>query len=233
MVKKHLRDVVRKFNVVDKEKFDYVLSQNERNLQLPYKLYSEFISSLKHTDFSFYPDLDSLKTKIRQYTNCNNVFLTPGSDFGIKTIFELYDLEDREVLTSNYFFPMYQVYADIHMAELVKVEYKEQQFNIGDLIKNITENTALIILANPNSPIGDTYTLEDIELLLDKGIPTIIDEAYIELSNAESAIKLIEKYSNLYVTRTFSKGFGAAGCRVGYICTNKANLEMLEKLRLM
>lgn len=233
MVKKHLKDVVRKFNIEDKENYDYVLTQNERNLELPDTLMSKFLNSLKFTDFSFYPSLEPLKIKIRNYSNCDNIFLTPGSDVGIKTIFELYELENKEILTSEYFFPMYQVYADIHNAKLVKTKYRSRWFYIQDLIQDITENTKLIILANPNSPMGDIYTLQDIELLLDKGIPTIIDEAYIELSNAQSAISLIKKYPNLYVTRTFSKGFGAAGCRVGYICTNKDNLALLEKLRLM
>jgi len=233
MVKKHLKNVVRKFNIEDKTKFDYVLTQNERNLNLPEELYSKFLSSLKFNDFSFYPDLNSLKSKIKKYSNCKYIFLTPGSDVGIKTIFELYELAGKEVLTSEYCFPMYQVYADIYNAELIRTKYTHHQLNIKDLIKGITKNTELIILANPNSPVGDTYTLGDIELLLDKGIPTIIDEAYIELSKTESAISLLSKYSNLYVTRTFSKGFGAAGCRVGYVCTNNTNLAMLEKLRFM
>jgi len=233
MVKKHLKNVIRKFNIEDKNKFDYVLTQNERNLNLPEELYSRFLSSLKFTDFSFYPNLDSLKSKIRKYSNCKHVFLTPGSDVGIKTIFELYELEGKEVLTSEYCFPMYQVYADIYNAKLIRSKYKSYQLHIKDLINDITGDTELIILANPNSPVGDTYTLKDIELLLDKGIPTVIDEAYIELSNTKSATSLLNKYNNLYVTRTFSKGFGAAGCRVGYVCTNSSNLAMLEKLRFM
>lgn len=233
MVKKHLKNIVRKSNPTDKHKYNYVLAQNERNLELPSELQSKFLSSLSHTDFAFYPNLDPLKYKIREYSKCNNILLTPGSDFGIKTIFEVYELENKEILTTDYFFPMYKVYADIHNAKLITSKYKSQQFNIKDLINSITENTALIIIANPNSPIGDTYTLAHIEQLLDIGIPTVIDEAYIELSNAKSSISLVDKYSNLYVTRTFSKGFGAAGCRVGYICTNSANLAVLEKLRLM
>lgn len=233
MVKKHLQKVLRKFNTENKDSFDYVLTQNERNLPLPGNLFKRFKDSINFKDIAFYPNLNNLKDKIRKYVKHEHIFLTPGSDVGIKTIFELFDFTDGEVLTTNYFFPMYQVYSDIYGATLVKVPYKNFKFNIRELISKINGKTKLIIIANPNSPIGDTYTLEEIKLLLDQGIPTVIDEAYIELSTAESSIELIDKYDNLFVTRTFSKGFGAAGCRVGYICSNKHNIQLLDKLRLM
>ena len=52
MVKKHLKDVVRKYNVEDKLSFDYVLTQNERNLPLPEELYNNFMSSISFRDIS-------------------------------------------------------------------------------------------------------------------------------------------------------------------------------------
>lgn len=233
MVKKHLNKVIRKHNVEDKESFDYVLTQNERNLPLPDLLYKKFISSISFRDISFYPNLDTLKNKIREFVDWKDIFLVPGSDVGIKTIFEMLDLKGKEVLTTNYHFPMYGVYAEIYQAKLVKANYSSFKFNIYELIEKINKDTQLIIIANPNSPIGDTYTLDQIRALLDKGITTVIDEAYIELSNAKSSIKLLQEYENLFVTRTFSKGFGAAGCRVGYICSSNQNIESLNKLRLM
>ena len=233
MVKEHLNKVIRKYNVEDKESFDYVLTQNERNLPLPDLLYKKFISSISFRDISFYPNLDILKNKIREFVDWKDIFLVPGSDVGIKTIFEMLDLKGKDVLTTNYHFPMYGVYAEIYQAKLVKANYSSFKFNIYELIEKINKDTQLIIIANPNSPIGDTYTLDQIRALLDKGITTVIDEAYIELSNAESSIKLLQEYENLFVTRTFSKGFGAAGCRVGYICSSTQNIDTLNKLRLM
>lgn len=233
MVKKHLKNVIRKPNIEDKTKFDFILSQNERNLELPKELFKKFIDSIKFSDLAFYPNLNTLKSKIKKYSGCSNIILTPGSDIAIKTIFDIHNLEGKEVLTSEYYFPMYKVYTDIANAKLKTTDYNSDRLKIEDLINNINVNTKLILLANPNSPVGDTYTLKDIELLLEKGIPTVIDEAYIEISNATSAIPLLKKYKNLFITRTFSKGFGAAGCRVGYICSNKENIQILEKLRFM
>jgi len=233
MVKRHLSKVIRKYNSEDKNSYDYVLTQNERNYPIPQTLFKKFIDSLEFKDLSFYPNLDELKSSIKKYSQCDNILLVPGSDVGIKTIFELYDLENKEVLTTDYFFPMYKVYADIYKANLVTAKYNTFRFNVYELLDKINSNTGLIILANPNSPIGDVYSQEQIKSILDKGIPTIIDEAYIELSNAISSTNLIDEYENLYVTRTFSKGLGAAGCRVGYVCSNEKNIDLLNKLRLM
>ena len=116
MVKEHLNKVIRKYNVEDKESFDYVLTQNERNLPLPDLLYKKFISSISFRDISFYPNLDILKNKIREFVDWKDIFLVPGSDVGIKTIFEMLDLKGKDVLTTNYHFPMYGVYAEIYQA---------------------------------------------------------------------------------------------------------------------
>ena len=108
-----------------------------------------------------------------------------------------------------------------------------RQLSIEDMLKFVDDETQLIILANPNSPIGDYKTIDEIKPLLDTGIPTLIDEAYIEFSENESFIKYIDDYSNLIITRTFSKGFGAAGCRVGMTFSNPHYIENISKFRQM
>jgi histidinol-phosphate/aromatic aminotransferase/cobyric acid decarboxylase-like protein len=69
--------------------------------------------------------------------------------------------------------------------------------------------------------------------LLDTKVPVLVDEAYIELSNMESCSDLCPIYPNLFILRTFSKGFGAAGCRVGYIISQSENIQNLSKLKPM
>tara|TARA_Y100000992_G_scaffold290963_1_gene246985 strand:+ start:136 stop:774 length:639 start_codon:yes stop_codon:yes gene_type:complete len=101
------------------------------------------------------------------------------------------------------------------------------------MLKFVDDDTDLIILANPNSPIGDYKTIDEIKPLLDTNIPVLIDEAYIEFSGKESFIKYINDYPNLIVTRTFSKAFGAAGCRVGMTFSNPHYIENISKFRQM
>ena len=97
---------------------------------------------------------------------------------------------------------------------------KDFTISIDKLLSWITWDTQLIVLANPNSPMGEYKSFDEIKPLLDTGIPTLIDEAYVEFTDNESMIQYIDEYPNLLVTRTFSKGFGAAGCRVGCVISN-------------
>jgi histidinol-phosphate aminotransferase len=63
------------------------------------------------------------------------------------------------------------------------------------------------------------------------GIPVIIDEAYFEFSGSTAA-KLLDHYDNLIILRSFSKSFGLAGLRLGYVLAHKNIIDELVKLRL-
>jgi len=234
-MKKHLKDIYRKNNQEDKTKHRFVLTQNERNFPLDKQLLSNFFSSLNQNDICFYPNTSTLKEKICKYYRIKeeNLLLTPGSSFAIKTIFETFDVKNKNVITSDYFFPMYQVYSDLYQTELRKAKYTDMTLLPSDLLNLVDKDTQFIILANPNSPLGDVYNNFQIKKLLENGVFVIIDEAYLEFTGEESCIPLINEYKNLIVTKTFSKAYGAAGCRVGFLASHKDNMEYLSKFRLM
>ena len=234
-MKKHLKSIYRKSNQEDKSKHKFVLTQNERNFPLDKQLLSNFFSSLNQNDICFYPNTSTLKEKICKYyrIKVENLLLTPGSSFAIKTIFETFDVKNKNVITSDYFFPMYQVYSDLYQTELRKAKYSDMTLLPSDLLNLVDKDTQFIILANPNSPLGDVYNNFQIKKLLENGVFVIIDEAYLEFTGEESCIPLINEYKNLIVTKTFSKAYGAAGCRVGFLASHKDNMEYLSKFRLM
>ena len=234
-MKSHLKDIYRKSNQEDKTKFKYVLTQNERNYPLADLFVGAFFNSLNQKDICFYPNTSRLKEKICKHYNIDidNLLLTPGSSFAIKTIFETFDVKGNNVVTSDYFFPMYQVYSDLYECELRKAKYTGMKLDINKIIELVDEDTQFIILANPNSPLGDLYTKKDIIKLLETGVFVVIDEAYLEFTGEETSITLIEEYKNLIVTKTFSKAYGAAGCRVGFLVSHIENMEYLSKFRSM
>jgi histidinol-phosphate aminotransferase len=95
-------------------------------------------------------------------------------------------------------------------------------------------NPKLVYIANPNNPTGTEYSRTEIEHLLKRYPNTLfmLDEAYIEFAmNAESTVPLVEKYNNLIITRTFSKAFGLAGFRIGYVIGNESLIEGIAKIR--
>jgi len=235
-MKSHLHKVKRIFDYTDKSEYDFILNQSERSQPIPEPYYTEFIRSLKQEDFAYYPNTKNFKEKICEFYNVNteNLFLSDGSDVGIKSIFETFTTCGN-IVTSEPSFPMYGVYASLYNCPYRGINYDVDllEFSIEHMLKFVDDETQLIILANPNSPIGDYKTFEEIKPLLDTGKMVLIDEAYIEFSGKESMIQYIDEYPNLIVTRTFSKGFGAAGCRVGMTFAHKDTIEPISKFRQM
>ena len=235
-MKPHLHRVNRIFDYTDKSEYDFILNQSERSQLIPESYYVKFLRSLKQEDFAYYPNTKNFKEKICEFYNVNteNLFLSDGSDVGIKSIFETFTTCGN-IVTSEPSFPMYGVYASLYNCSYKGIHYDldTRQLSIKNMLSFVDDNTQLIILANPNSPIGDYKTIDEIKPLLDTGIPILIDEAYIEFSGKESMIQYIDEYPNLLVTRTFSKGFGAAGCRVGMTFSNPHYIENISKFRQM
>ena len=232
-MKKHLKDVVRKYDTIDKSKYDYVLNQSERTIPIPG--FQKFLQSINQEDFFFYPNTESLKELICEY-HClqyNQLFLCAGSDVGIKAVFETFTNGGR-VITSDPSFPMYKVYSELYQCEYFGIPHeKDYTISMEKILSNITHDTDLIILANPNSPMGEHKSFDEIRILLEQGVPTLIDEAYIEFVDEPGLLEYINQYPNLIITRTFSKAYGAAGCRVGMVFSNKDNIEMISKFRHM
>ena len=235
-MKPHLWKVERRIDYTDKSEYDFILNQSERSQPIPQSYYTKFIRSLTHEDFAYYPNTKNFKEKICEFYNVKteNLFLSDGSDIGIKSIFETFTTCGN-IVTSEPSFPMYQVYSSLYNCQYKGIHYDVDtlEFSIDKMLEFVDDDTNLIVLANPNSPIGDYKTIDEIKPLLDTGIPTLIDEAYIEFSENESFIKYIDDYPNLIVTRTFSKGFGAAGCRVGMTFAHKDTIEPISKFRQM
>ena len=106
---------------------------------------------------------------------------------------------------------------------------------VSDLVDAISGDTSLVYIDRPNNPTGQTLPLADISRVLDKceelGVYAIVDEAYGDfLPREESAVTLGPKYKNIIIVRTFSKGFGLAGLRAGYIITCQELIRYISKV---
>ena len=100
-------------------------------------------------------------------------------------------------------------------------------------IEKIEElSPSLVYICNPNNPTGNLLEINFIERILKTFPDTIIliDEAYCEFSGRTVA-PLVLKYPNLFISRTFSKAFGLANFRAGYLISDKSNIEQISKIR--
>lgn len=107
------------------------------------------------------------------------------------------------------------------------------KFDVDAILGAVTGQTKLVFVCNPNNPTGTILEKEKIELLVN-GVPKdtviIFDEAYFEFIDDpeyDSAIDYVRKGKNVAVIRTFSKLFGMAGARMGYVA---ARPDIIEKI---
>jgi histidinol-phosphate aminotransferase len=112
---------------------------------------------------------------------------------------------------------------------------KNYRFDAGEYLKKMNSGYDLFIIENPNNPTGQIIPLEQIKNIAQKArelnTVLVLDEAYGDYMEIEnSAINLVRDFSNVIVTRSFSKGLGMAGIRLGYAVTQNDILAQLKKL---
>jgi histidinol-phosphate aminotransferase len=109
--------------------------------------------------------------------------------------------------------------------------------DLDGILAAITPATKLVYVANPNNPTGTWFGREALEAFVAR-IPAhvivVFDEAYAEMADAPdyaSALPLVARHSNLAITRTFSKAYGLAGLRVGYLLGAPGLVAVMERVR--
>ena len=100
------------------------------------------------------------------------------------------------------------------------------------LFDNVDSFTKLIFFCTPNNPVGNSLPLEKISGVAKhfNGF-VIVDEAYIDFSESESAITLLDKHPNIVILQTLSKAWGLAGLRVGLCMANPHLIYYLNKVK--
>jgi len=90
----------------------------------------------------------------------------------------------------------------------------------------------IMLLCTPNNPTGNVFRREDVERIISEWDgPVVIDEAYGEFSG-QSFISLVNEFDNLIITRTFSKAYGLAGMRIGYLIAATSMTDILNRCKI-
>jgi len=185
-----------------------------------------------------YPDpfQKSLKQQISEIkkVEVNKLFLGNGSDEVLDIAMRVFcEPKQDNIIICPPTYGMYKVLADVNNIETNEVLLNTDfSLNTNAILEKANENTKIVILCSPNNPTGNSIPSSEIELLLNKlNSIVLVDEAYIDFSEKESAVKLIDKYPNLIVSQTLSKAYGMAGIRVGIAIAQKAILELFNKVK--
>ena len=180
----------------------------------------------------------------------HNILLTDGSINALYIINNIFDTHNSVVLGISPQFTDYYMHAEMLGIDYAPYQLKQKynyKFDASEFISMHyiadtfayasmpTKSYNFIYIDNPNNPTGQCIDIEDIERIvkdaLKKDISVIIDEAYGDfMPKDNSAVKLFDKYPNLAVVRTLSKGFGLAGMRIGYIIAHKELIGYMKKM---
>ena len=171
----------------------------------------------------------------------DNIILGNGSNEVLEFIVRATVDNKSEVIIPKHSFLVYDIISKLQNAKIITTKPDSNKssenylgIDLESIIERITKKTKLIFIANPANPTGTYIKLSRIEKflkLVPKNISIIIDEAYYEYlnpNNNKSAVSLIKKYKNLFVTRSFSKIYGLASLRVGYGISSQDNISKLK-----
>ncbi|MDN3480701.1 histidinol-phosphate transaminase [Arthrobacter sp. APC 3897] len=207
----------------------YKLSSNENPLP-PLPAVLDAISNWQ--DFNRYPDplSTALRTELAAFLDvpAEDIVTGAGSLGALNQLLSTFAGQDENGVSDEVIYPWrsfeaYPISVGLSGADSVQVPLQaDGTHDLDAMAAAVTERTRVILLCTPNNPTGPALTSSQVEDFLAKvpgDVLVVIDEAYEDFvrdPEAVNGIEMYRKHSNVVVLRTFSKGAGLAGLRVGY-----------------
>lgn len=173
----------------------------------------------------------------------NQIAIGNGSNELIDLLIRIFCEKDDAIVTQQYAFIAYQLCAQACGVKTHAVPVDSKlRLNLNDTLDVVQTNSKvkIVFLPNPNNPTGTLIPSHDLKAFLQKmkavspETLVVLDEAYHEYvtsSDYETATSWLGEFSNLLVLRTFSKSFGLAGLRIGYLVGSSASVDYINRVR--
>jgi len=182
---------------------------------------------------SRYPEYEECRRTLAKYfeVSADEILFSNGVDDAIKLVCDTFVDPGDVLLIPAPTFPMYQFFHSVAGGKTTVVHYDENlRLPVQKILAALTKRTRWVALANPNNPTGTLISKSDLRTLLRAASDTLVlvDEAYFDFSG-ETVLPWINNFQNLVVTRSFSKAFGLAALRMGFIFANSKLLAMMRR----
>jgi histidinol-phosphate aminotransferase len=188
-----------------------------------------------------FAEIDSLTKKIADKEGLlpENILLTIGSTEGLKIAALAYLQKGGELVAPDPTFEAMINYAEACGAYVHRVPVnKELGLDLENLEKRCSGDTRMVFVCNPNNPTGTILPPDEMNHFctkMAKRTMVFSDEAYIDyinIPNYPSMTSLVKEGLNVIVSRTFSKVYGIAGLRIGYLIARPDIIRRLDKFRI-
>ncbi len=181
------------------------------------------------------PGYTDLKQAIARYIGVapEHVIVGNGSNDLLNTLIRYLIERNDEAIITIPTFSFYETIVEAAHAKCVFVDRTPDfSVDVEQVVAAITKKTKLIFVCSPNNPTGNSIDKAALEhLLQSSNALVVLDEAYVEFA-PESLVELTTHFDNLLVFRTFSKAFGLAGLRLGYVVLNEDLAHLYNRLML-
>ncbi len=218
------------------------LDFNENTVGCPEHVLKALSDALSGDLLATYPDYRDATQKFAQFFEVDEeqLLLSNGTDEAIQLLVNTFVEPDQEVVVLEPSYAMYRFYAEVAGAVVREVTASDVpgrppfervlRTEPNAILAAVNENTRTIFLPNPNNPTGSTFTIQEIHEILEAAPQAcvLVDEAYFDFWGV-TALPLISRYENLFVSRTFSKAFGLAGMRLGCLMSQPNNISSMKK----
>lgn len=190
---------------------------------------------------AFYPDneVETLKVKLADYhyAQPDRFLVGNGLSSLLHTVVGTFLGSQYTIITAEPTFDVFERYVQAQGGNIVKVPLNsDYSHDLDTMLQKVDSSTKLIYICNPNNPTGTLtprHQIEDFLKCLPSDVYVLIDEAYHHfVTNAVEYISFIDKPikdDRVIVGRTFSKVYGMAGMRLGYLFSTPSTIEKLNK----
>ncbi|NWF91518.1 MAG: histidinol-phosphate transaminase [Syntrophaceae bacterium] len=216
----------------------YRLNNNENPLGPP-PAAQEILRRFKPYKAAIYPSGDSYylrkKLSAKHGLNPDQFLVGNGANEVITFVIKTFCQEGDNIITADKTFAVYEWVAQFSGFEARLVPLKNFYFDDQGMLDRIDERTKILFICNPNNPTGTYWNEGKLRRFLNtiEGRQiVVVDEAYFEFVEKEDypdGIKLLRDYPNLIVFRTFSKMYGLAGLRIGYLVGSENVVDMIRR----
>ena len=217
----------------------YKLSSNETPLGPSPKAIEAFQAA--SAQLEIYPDgqAQALRDAIGEVHGLNpaNILCGNGSDELLGMIAQAFLSAGDEAIFTEHGFLVYKIQTQAAGATPVVVKERNERADVDAILAAVTARTKIVFIANPNNPTGTYVPFEEVKRLhhaLRGDILLVLDAAYAEYvqrNDYEAGIEMVSSFENVVMTRTFSKIYGLAGARIGWVYGPSAIIDALNRVR--